>query len=265
MSEGPLVHTVARELRRALKGKRVSVRFGPRSLKAFERPYRGILVRDVEAYGKQFRITFQDDSVLLVHLMMWGWWRIYPKGSTWERPRERARAVLTTPTHEAVAFSAPVVRIFKKQDLSRDPTWGDLGPDPLRRDFSVAEYTRRLELQGRREIGDVLLDQKVISGVGNVLKIEVLFGAGIHPRRRVSNLTAGEKDRLLSWIVKLMNKWMRERGNEDKWMRIYRKGKEPCPKCGGKVVHFRQGGRITYACPKCQPLRKSRGGGWRGR
>lgn len=261
MSEGPLVHRVARQLRRALKGRRVRVMFGTKHLKTFEPAYRGVVVRDVEAYGKQFRIIFEDRTVILVHLMMWGWWRIYRRGQPWERPPERARLALTTSTHEAVAFSAPVVRVFKKEDLNSDPTWGDLGPDPLRRDFSVAEYTRRLNLQGHRQVGDVLLDQKVISGVGNVIKIEALFGAGVHPQRRVAGLTHDERDRLLRWIRKLMDTWMKERGNEDKWICIYRKGKKPCPRCGGRIECFRQGGRITYACPKCQPMRRRRSAG----
>lgn len=258
MAEGPLVHSVARDLRRVLKGKRVRVTFGPKHLKVLKRTYRDAMVRDVEAYGKQFRIIFEDKTLILVHLMMWGWWRIYRKGRPWDRPRERARVVLATSTDQAVAFSAPVVKVFTEQDLRRDPTWGDLGPDPLRRDFSAGEYTRRLELQGRREIGDVILDQKVLSGVGNIIKIEALFGAGIHPRRQVFSLTPSERERLLGWIFKLMHRWMKERGNEDQWMRIYRKSSKGCPKCGGTVERFRQGGRITYACPSCQPLRKSR-------
>jgi endonuclease-8 len=258
VAEGPLVHTLARQLRRALKGRRVRVEFGVKALKPSEASLDGGRVRDVEAYGKQFRIILGDGRIVLVHLMMWGWWRIYKKGEKWERPPERARLVLRTPDREVVAFSAPVVRLFAKGELDSDPTWGNLGPDPLRKDFSKAEFLRRLDAQAVREIGDVILDQRVISGVGNILKIEILFGSRIHPRRRVKSLTLKEKNALLAWTFKLMNKWDKERGNEEEWIRIYRKGAHPCPRCGGKIAYFRQGGRITYACPRCQPSRPRR-------
>jgi endonuclease-8 len=258
VAEGPLVHRIAKDLRRVLRGKRVRVEFGVARLKPLEASLRGATVEDVEAYGKQFRIRLGGERVLLVHLMMWGWWRVYGKGKAWDRPPERARVVLRTSAHDVVAFSAPVVRLFSREDLEADPTWGQLGPDPLRRDFSVQEFFRRLDGEAPREIGDVLLDQHIVSGVGNILKIEILFGSGIHPRRRVTSLSDRERQTLLAWILKLMSKWLKERGNEDTWIRIYRKGSRPCPRCGGKVENFRQGGRITFACPTCQPLRPGR-------
>jgi endonuclease-8 len=192
--------------------------------------------------------------------MMWGWWRIYRKGEAWDRPAERARVVLRTRTREVVAFSAPVVRLFTARELAADPVWGQLGPDPLRRDFSAREFFLRLAAEGEREVGEALLDQHVVAGVGNIIKIELLFGAGIHPRRRVASLSAAERQRLLTWMMRLMRKWLKERGNEDTWIRIYRKSSRPCPRCGGKVEHFRQGGRITFACRRCQPLRAQRQG-----
>ncbi|HVP57617.1 MAG TPA: DNA-formamidopyrimidine glycosylase family protein [bacterium] len=258
MAEGPLVHRVAKDLSRVLKGKRVRVEFGVKRLKPFEASLAGVAIKDVEAYGKQFRIRLADGRVILVHLMMWGWWRIYAKGEAWERPPERARLVLRTAAHDVVAFSAPVVRLFARGELEADPVWGRLGPDPLRRDFSAMEFFRRLEAEPKRKIGDMLLDQHVISGVGNIIKIEALFGARVHPRRPVASLSRAEKERLLTWVLKLMAKWLKERGNEDTWIRIYRKSSQPCLRCGGKVERFRQSGRITYACSECQPLRPGR-------
>ena len=261
MAEGPLVHRLARDLSRALKGKRVEVEFGPKSpkaLKPLEPSLQGVRLRDVEAFGKQFRFSFEDGRILLVHLMMWGWWRIYRTGEPWERPRERARVVMRSADREAVAFSAPVVRLFGPGELARDKTWGGLGPDPLRKDFSAAEFRRRLYLKPSRAIGEALLDQRVISGIGNIVKIELLFGARVHPRRSVASLTPKELGRVLAWTHKLMTKWLKERGNEDEWIRIYRRSGRPCPRCGGRIQRFVQGGRTTYACTACQPLRKAR-------
>lgn len=252
MAEGPLVHHNARQLRHVLKGKTARVEFGIRKLKPYERSLRSVRIRDVEAYGKQFRIRLSDGRIILVHLMMWGYWRVYRKGQAWERPRERARLVLRTRSHEAIAFSAPVVALLTEKELLEHPKWGNLGPDPLRQDFSRQEFLRRLDTQPTREIGDVLLDQTVISGVGNILRIEILFRARIHPRRRVGRLTSNDKRRLTDWTVRLMRRWLDERGREDEWIRIYRKKSKPCPRCGGRVESFRQGGRITYACTVCQ-------------
>lgn len=252
MAEGPLVHYYARKLRRVLKGRKVQVTFGLRKLKPFEASLKCILIKDVEAYGKQFRIRFSDGRVLLVHLMMWGSWGIYRNGEPWARPRQRARAVLRTESHEAVVFSAPVVRLLAEDELAADTKWGNLGPDPLRRDFSRKEFFRRLDSDPSRQIGEVLLDQTVVSGIGNILRIEILFRARVDPRRAVGDLATADRRRILGWTLKLMRKWLNERDDGDRWIRIYRGSSKPCPRCGAKVESFRQGGRITYACSGCQ-------------
>jgi endonuclease-8 len=252
MAEGPLVHLNARQLRKVLKGRKVRIEFGVKKMKVHEKSLRGLSVEDVEAYGKQFRIRLSDTRVILVHLAMWGYWRIYRKGQPWERPKERARLVLRTSSHEAIAFSAPTVRLFEADELGPDTKWGSLGPDPLRDDFSSREFFKRLREHPGMTVGEALLDQTIISGVGNILRIEILFGAKIHPRRKVSDLTDADRRRLLRWIMKLMWKWLEERGREDEWIKIYRGKSKPCPRCGGPVELFRQRDRITYACSGCQ-------------
>jgi endonuclease-8 len=125
--------------------------------------------------------------------MMWGSWRFYRNGEAWDKPPERARLILRTLTHDIVAFSTPIVRLLTKSELKEDPKWGNLGPDPLRPDFSIKEFFRLLEEQSPREIGDVLLDQQVISGIGNILRVEILFQSRIHPRRSVGSLSEDER------------------------------------------------------------------------
>ncbi|NIS62668.1 MAG: hypothetical protein GTO13_18775 [Proteobacteria bacterium] len=254
MAEGPLVHHYANRLRRVLKGKQVRVEFGIRKLKQFEISLEGLHVQDVEAHGKQFRIHLSDDRVLLVHLMMWGSWRIYRNEDAWDKPRERARLILCTRTHEVVAFSTPIVQLLSKADLETDARWGNLGPDPLRSDFSIKEFFRLLEEQRTREIGEVLLDQRVISGIGNILRVEILFQSRVHPRRLVGTLSQDEKHEILRWIFTLTKTWMKNMGKKIDWISIYRKTGRPCPRCGTPIGFSRQAGRITYACPKCQCL-----------
>jgi endonuclease-8 len=257
MAEGPLVHYYAARLRKVLKGKDARIEFGVGELKKFEPELRKVRIRDVEAFGKQFRIRLADGRTVLVHLMMWGSWGIYARGSAWERDKKRARLVLRTRLHEAVAFSAPVVRLLSPEELAPDSKWGGLGPDPLRSDFSSREVLRRLSRDPARQIGEALLDQTIISGVGNILRIEILFAARIHPRRRVGDLTSQDKQRILRWTKRFMKQWLDEKWFDDDtekeaWIRIYRRSGKPCPRCGGKVESFKQGGRITFGCSGCQ-------------
>ena len=252
MAEGPLVHYYASRLKKVLEGRHVTIEFGVRNLKPLEASVRNVRVSEVEAHGKQFRIWLSDGRLLLVHLMMWGSWGIYRGGQVWERPPERARAVLRTRTHEAVVFSAPVVRLLTAEQLKSHPKWGNVGPDPLRDDFSRRDFYKRLNSHPERPIGEALLDQTIISGVGNILRIEALFRAGVHPKRRVAGLSRNEKSRILKWIVSFMECWLKDRKSASDWMRIYGRSGKPCPRCGERIESFRQGGRLTIACPGCQ-------------
>jgi endonuclease-8 len=252
MAEGPLVHYYANQLKKILEGKDVGVELHLRKLKDAEPTPQNIHIQKVEAHGKQFRIHFSDDRILLIHLMMWGSWRIYRAGEPWDKPIQQARVIFRTDSHTAVVFSAPVVKLLTPFELRNDPKWGTLGPDSLRSDFSSKEFFRRLEKDPSREIGEALLDQRIIAGVGNILRIEILFKSHIHPRRQVKSLSKGEREELLRWILKLFEKWMKEINRRSSWIQIYRKSGKPCPSCGTPIEFFRQAGRITYACPKCQ-------------
>ncbi len=254
MAEGPLVHHYARRLRSVLQGKEVRVEFGIRKLKESEPTLQGLHIARVEAHGKQLRIHFSDTRILLVHLMMWGSWRIYRNGEAWDKPHQRARVILHTPTHQVVAFSAPIVQLLTPLELKNDPIWGKSGPDPLRPDFSRKAFFGLLEAHGSREIGDALLDQRVIAGIGNILRIEILFRSHIHPRRQVEGLSQREKDEILRWIFRLTRTWMKQMGKRNSWIEIYRKAGNSCPRCGNRIEFFRQAGRITYACSGCQRM-----------
>jgi len=145
-------------------------------------------------HGKQLRFHLEDQRVLLIHLMMWGTVRVYRKGEAWDKPREKARVIFSTGSHEGVFFSAPIVKLLTLSELQENPRWGNLGPDPLRSDFSSQEFLRRLLQHPEKEIGESLLDQQVIAGVGNILRIEILHRSCIHPHRLVGSLSQEEKE-----------------------------------------------------------------------
>jgi endonuclease-8 len=253
MAEGPVIHFYATQLRRALEGQDVDIEFGIKRLKTMESSLQGLSVTRVEAQGKQIRIHLSDKRLILVHLMMWGSWRVYRRGAQWDKPAHKARLVARTKKHEVVAFSAPVVQLLTIEELNSNSEWGNVGPDPLRKDFSAQEFIENINKQQSREIGEVLLDQTVVSGIGNILRIEILFYSHIHPRRKVSDLSTEEIKEILHWTMKLMSQWLKEMGRKNKsWRRIYRKSGKPCPVCGTTVQFFRQARRQTFACPACQ-------------
>lgn len=254
MAEGPVVHNYSRALAEVLQGKSAKFRFRLAKLKPLEPSLQGLTIDRVQAHGKQFRFRLSDARILLVHLLMWGSWRIYPMGASWDKPRDRARILIATDTHQVVGFSIPVAKILTQDRLEEDPRWGNLGPDPLRPDFSQDEFFRRMNAEGRRAIGEVLLDQQVMAGLGNILKNEVLFRAGIHPDRTVSELSDEERRRVLEHSIGLCRVWLEEleTGRRKNWIQIYQRSKRPCPVCGESIQFFRQAGRVTFFCPKCQ-------------
>jgi len=252
MAEGPLVHYYVQKLNKVLQGRYVQIEFRTKSLNEKALSLKKTYIKKVEAYGKQFRIHLSQERILLIHLMMWGSWRIYQKDEAWDKPIKQARVIFRTDSHEVVVFSAPVVKLFKATEFQKDPKWGNLGPDPLRPDFSSTVFFNRLENDPSREIGEALLDQRIIAGMGNILRIEILFISHIHPRRKISSISQKEKERLLKWILRLSNKWLKQIGKKNDWIQIYRKSGKPCPRCKTPIEFFRQAGRITYACPRCQ-------------
>jgi endonuclease-8 len=259
MAEGPLVHRIARGLRRVLEGRRVEVEFAGERLEREQAELSGRVMEHVEAWGKQFRFHFQGRRVLLVHLLMWGSWRTYRRGAEWDKDPGRARVVLRTEEHECVAFSAPVVQVMSPEDLE-ESQWGGLGPDPLREDWDEEEFRRRLHAARDREIGEVILDQRVLAGVGNMLRVEILWRCGIHPERKVRGLDEAERSCLLDWTLELMRRWL-ARGRARGWLKVYRRSTHPCPRCGTEIEFSRQAGRVTYHCPRCQPRGGAGGAG----
>ena len=257
MAEGPVVHAWGRLVRRAVEGRSVDVTFGVAKLKRLEPSLRGVRVARVEVHGKQLRVRFGDGRLLLVHAMMFGFWRVYRRGAKWREAPARARVILRGSSADAIAFSTPLVKLFPAGAFAAEKRYADLGPDPLREDFSGADFLRRLDRDPRRPVGEALLDQRVIAGLGNILRIEVLHKAHVHPRRPVGSLNSRERRDILRLSREFPARWLAE-GRRTEWVHIYDAAGRPCPVCGGNVVSFRQAGRITFACPQCQPPRGRR-------
>jgi endonuclease-8 len=206
----------------------------------------------VESRGKHLLVHFEGGVALHSHMGMRGSWDLHRAGERWRRPAWHAWLVLATPDSEAVNFGGSTMRIATEAQLRRDPRLARLGPDLLAGDFETAwgaEAMRRIEPD--TEIGEALLDQTVVAGIGNIFKSEGLFEARIGPQRPVRSLTDEELVRLVAATRRLMLDAV-ETGRQPE--RVYRKAGRPCPRCGETILSRAQGdsARVTSWCPRCQ-------------
>ncbi|HET7182252.1 MAG TPA: DNA-formamidopyrimidine glycosylase family protein, partial [Candidatus Limnocylindrales bacterium] len=154
----------------------------------------------VDAAGKNLLIKFDGGLELRTHLGLHGSWHRYRPGETWRRPPSRAALVIEVPGAVAVCFDAPVVELFERRAEVVHPQISMLGPDLLADTYDQAEAIRRLRDDARRDtaIGEAILDQRAVAGVGNVYKSEVLFMEKVDPFAPVSSLDDDSLERILT-------------------------------------------------------------------
>ena len=246
MPEGDTIFRTASRLQQALAGKRVT-RFEtvlPQLARVDDQsPLRGRTIEQVVARGKHLIIDFSGDLHLRTHMRMSGEWHLYRHGERWWRPRRDMRIVIETDDFVAVGFAIPVAE-FSVDALRH------LGPDFLADDFDVAEAMRRARSMESDEIGNVLLNQRVAAGVGNIWKSETLFRCGVDPFRHVGEID----DATLERIVKAARALLRKSATSGAEKQVYGRRGEPCRKCGTAIRYAKQGtdARGTYWCPRCQ-------------
>jgi endonuclease-8 len=255
LAEGDTIHRAAGRLRDGLAGRHVRSAETPNPRSGLGRRVermRGRKVESVEARGKNLLLHFSDDLVLHSHLGMNGSWHVYPRHGRWRRSRAAAWLVLTTKSNQAVQFGGPTLALMSEAELSRHPRLARLGPDILGDDFSPGAGARALRAGGaERELGDALLDQGLLGGVGNVFKSEGCFAAEVDPWRRLGDLDDDELVRVVAKTETLMRAGLDGRRPE---RRVYRRAKLPCPRCGAPLRARGQGddNRTTYWCGRCQ-------------
>ena len=274
MPEGDTIFRAAAALHRALAGHPV-VRFetGLAQLARVhdDTPVTGRVVEKCESIGKHLLVWFSGDLILRTHMRMSGSWHLYRPGEAWQRPARDMRVRLDTETWVAVAFNVPVAEFLRARDLPRDRTLASLGPDLLSSTFDREEARHRLAAVGTRLIGEALLDQRVVAGIGNVYRSEVLFLSGIHPDRPISTLDQEDLDRIVDTAIPLMRAntgpgaaagivthrglrrtTQRARAEDNLW--VYGRRGQPCRKCGTPIESVKRGldARSVYWCPRCQ-------------
>ena len=268
MPEGDTIFRTATVLREALVGRPITAaraQAGPgvRRVPDLTRVV-GATVVSVEPRGKHLLIGFDNGLTLRTHLRMSGSWHRYRPGEAWRRPNRQATAMLETPTSVAVAFNTPVVELMTDGDLRRSRSLGELGPDLLGATFDIEEAVERLRARDGVELGNALLDQTAVAGIGNVYKSEVSFLERLDPWAPVSAITDGELRGALRAARRLLQVNTRGgarvttgSGARGQGLWVYGRVGRPCRRCGALVSMGRQGdlARLTYWCRRCQPTR----------
>ena len=268
MPEGDTIFRTAEVLRAALLNRRITAaraqpQPGLRIVPDLSRVV-GSVVERIEPRGKHLLIGFDNGLTLRTHLRMSGSWHRYRPGEAWRRPVRQASVVLETAEAVAVAFNAPVVELLTDAQLRRSAPLASLGPDLLAAAFDADEAIRRLRERDDEQLGNALLDQRAMAGIGNVYKSEVAFLEGLDPWAPVRAFEDEELRTVLSTARRLLH--VNTRGGarvttgsgargEALW--VYGRGGRPCRRCATPVRHGRQGdlARLTFWCPRCQPSR----------
>jgi endonuclease-8 len=280
MPEGDTIYRTARALIRAIGGKTVTrfeSAYAQLASADDNEPFASQIIMHIEARGKWLLIHFSHGGILATHMLMSGSWHIYRPGEPWQDKPGNARIVIETADFVAVGFRIPLARMYTEQSLARDRKIPRLDSDVLSSSFDAARAASRLMARAQDELGDALLRQDVLAGVGNVFKSEICFLLGLNPFRKVAILSQMQAKEIVATarrllaanvledssdlIVTYSSKNRRTTSNaepgENLW--VYGRKNEPCRRCRTPIQRALQGpnARSTYWCPTCQTLPES--------
>jgi endonuclease-8 len=256
MPEGDTIYGAAQRIRSALVGKEIaSIETHARFTRdRWPERLSGRAVRAVESRGKHLFIRFDGDLTLHSHLRMNGWWGVYERGGRWSKSPSRAWLVIRTDHHDVVQFGGPVLELMTDSRSRIDRRIAQLGPDIMAAEFDEQSFLRRLRADDpTRGIGDALLDQRNLCGIGNLWKSEACFLAGLDPWRPVAEVSDDEALAAVRAVRPLMLRSGQGGGHVRDRMVFDRHG-GPCRHCGTRIRARGQGddNRTTYWCPECQ-------------
>jgi endonuclease VIII len=252
VAEGDTILRAARRFEATIVGEEVAATApNPRGRAAGIERLDGRRLEGVHAHGKHLLFDFGEVS-LHSHLGMSGGWHFYRPRARWRRPRSSAWAVLSGSGWDAVQFGGPTLQVAPTARMRRNPQLTRLGPDILAADFDPAPTIAAMRADPTRGLGDALLDQHLVAGIGNIFKSEACFAARVDPWRQIGDLSDEElRAALLAAREQMLSAV--ERGNRHSFQ-IYKRRQSVCPSCCGPVSSRGQGdaNRTTYWCPRCQ-------------
>ena len=276
MPELPEVELVARSLDRLIRGRRIvaaellRARLAPStSSEEFSNLLRDARIQSVTRRGKHILINLSNSRVLITHLRMTGRFSLLP-GKT-ELPKF-THALFHLDKRERLAFTDQrhfgMMKIVRAAELSGTKELSSLAPEPFSEEFTPLYLYQALQ-RSRRTLKETLLDQKRITGLGNIYAAEAMFIARANPFQIALDFSKRRVPRLHRAILDVLNEAIRHGSaqgdvdpenidgsyfggsNEGRW-RVYDREGEPCIECGTKIRRLSHGGRSTYFCPRCQ-------------
>jgi endonuclease VIII len=261
MPEGDTIHKAARRIRAVLQGRVPEEIRTPHPRHRADRwPERmaGRTVRTVDAHGKHLFMRFEGDLTLHSHLRMTGSWGVHRGGERWRRAAHRAWLVLASGDWEVVEFDGPLLELMTESRTRFDRRLAALGQDVIGERFDHDGFLgrlRRLRAEDpARPLGDALLDQRVVAGIGNVWKAESCFAAGVDPWRPLGQVHDQEAVAVLDFAREHMRRSADADGFSTRPQAVYKRAGRPCTRCGTLIRRRGQGenNRLTYWCPGCQ-------------
>ena len=262
MPEGDTVWRACQRLNEVLAG-RVLTRCELRVPTLAATDLTGVGVREVVSRGKHQLFRLDNELTLHTHLRMDGTWRIFQTGRRWSGgPEFEIRTVLVTKDHSAVGYRLPVVELVSTAE--EDSVVGHLGPDLLGPGWDPNEAVRRIAAAPERSIGEALLDQRNLAGIGTFYRAELLFLQGIHPRTPVGKVPNLRRVVQRGQQLLYANRWRAEQSTTgdlrpNRRAYVFERPGQPCRRCGTliKTEEFGPAGqeRRSYWCPRCQPER----------
>ncbi len=301
MSEGPEVRIMADKIHNALSGKKTIQNILHKNIdEETKSKLVGSSMEYVKTFGKNIVVKFSSGVYLRNHMMMWGKWRIYDRGeydggSAKSPPRyvygkkrnrvtdeiqlkdnalidvrldARVRLTLITADKVLIQFNGPILQFSMDDPAHKEPI-KSLGPDVLSGIYDVDKVQATLKSKSKNTnmlIANALLDQQIMSGIGNKYKSEILFLNKIYPFKKVVSFSENELGSLLLDIPKILGYGYKTKGrtrpllNNEKALRdtahwVFRRSGKPCWTCGAKIASEKKfTSRSTYWCPECQPI-----------
>lgn len=274
MPEGPEIRRAADAIAAVLEGQVIlQVKFGIPRLRRHAANLRGRRVTAMETRGKALLTHFDHGWSIYSHNQLYGVWKIVPRGAL-PRTNRSLRLALHTASHSALLYSASDISVWRTEELDQHPFLSRIGPDILAPELGWRDVAGRLtdpRFRGR-SLAALYLDQDFIAGIGNYLRAEILFDAGLSPDARPEQLRRGEIGKLARSTLAVsrrsyetggittaprLQRRLKGMGLPREKTRFYVFGREglPCYRCGGEVVRTESSARRLYLCRGCQPAR----------
>jgi endonuclease VIII len=255
--EGDTILSIAGQLRPVLVGKPIVELATPQRRHALDRwPEKlgGAQVGSIDTHGKHLFLRFDNGLTIHSHLRMSGRWRVFEQGFDWARRARAAWLVIVAASQVVVQFNGPILELMRDSRLRYDPYLRRLGPDVLAAELDWDAILMRLRSDDpTRPVGDALLDQRTLAGIGNLWKNESLYECGIDPWRKLADTTDEELEQVVRCARRMMRREVRH-GGRLSGGEVFEQARKGCRRCGTRIRVRGQWdeNRMTYWCPACQ-------------